>query len=106
MSLNNFIKIDYKLLPIVKNVNPEKFSDILWVTYSIETMLADYIITEDALLCVNHQHGNDEDVNYHGIIHFFSHSRDIKQQFKAKYTDGKLVSIIQVQKNDRHWSTK
>lgn len=106
MSLNNFIKIDYKLLPIVKNVKPEKFSDILWVTYSIETMLADYIITEDALLYVDHVNDKIEDSNHHGIIHFFSQNGDIKQQFKAKYTDGKLVSIIQVQKNDRHWSTK
>ena len=68
MSLNNYIKIDYKLLPVVKNVKPEKFSNIEWVTESIENMMADYTITENALMLRDYFNDTIKDVNYHGII--------------------------------------
>lgn len=107
MSLNNFIKVDYKLLPIVKNVKPEKFANIEWQTLSIDNWLADYIITENALLYFDHFNNKTKDINYHGMIHFYSQESNIKQEFKAKYTDGKLISIVQVtNKHDKHWRTR
>lgn len=107
MSLENYIKIDYKLLPQVKNKNAEFFKNADWQTLSLNSCLADYVITENALLYFNHVNNKTEDVHFHGIIHFYNQDSEIKNEFKAKYTDGKLINISEVfDQESKHWKTR
>ncbi len=104
--MNDFLKIDFKLLPPVKNKKPKFFENANWQTLSLGSWLADYIITENALFQI-FPNAKTVDANFHGIIHFYSQDSEIKSEFKAKYTDGKLISIIEVfDKESKHWKTR
>ena len=103
MGYESLLKIDYKLLPKVRAKTPQIFENVEWQTQLNIFCLNDLIITSDALLVDNYD-GTFRDANFHGIINFYSQEAEIKNEFKAKYTDGKLVSIIEVkQKADKHW---
>jgi hypothetical protein len=102
--MNDFIKIDKKLSIYFKDIKPDLLEDGQWQTLFLGSWLCDYIITKNALLKDNFD-GTFNDVNFHGIIHLYSQNEQIKQEFKAKYTDGKLINILEVENHeDKHWS--
>ena len=101
--MEDHLTIDYQLLPIIENTDPEKFKDISWRTEYLCSRNRDYIITKDALLLDDYYiKSRITDFNYHGMIHIYSH--DVEEEFKVKNTDGKLVSIVLITEYwDKHW---
>ena len=39
----------------------------------------------------------DEDLNWHGYLNFYGGDREERREFNAKFTDGQLVEIVQVE---------
>ena len=102
--MEDMIIIDYQLLPIIENTDPQKFKDITWWTEYLYCRNRDYIITKDALLQEDPPR-KPVDFNFHGIIHIYSGS--VEEEFKVKYTDGKLVSIVLITEYwEKHWRNR
>ena len=98
--MNDFIRVEQNISDILKNIEPKLFEIADWQTLTLGCWLRDFVITENGLLQDNYD-GTFTDVEYHGIIHFYFQHEKIKQEFNAKFTDGKLVEITEVLKNKR-----
>ena len=57
-------------------------------TKDFECQLHHYTITADGRLL-----RNDTDVQYHGVINFYTYTGEIWFEYEAKFADGKLVDI-------------
>ena len=91
------IKIDQKLLPYIGNIESNYFEDADWQTKSLDKALDTVILTENSLIEINFSTKQERIINdYHGFVQFYTSISGIWYEFKAKYTDGKLVSIVQV----------
>ena len=100
--MEDIITIDYQLLPIIENIENKKFKDVRWFTEYLCSRLRDYTITKDALLLYDIFSKTYSDFDFHGMIHIYS--QEVEEEFKVKYTDGKLISIVQIIENcDKHW---
>lgn len=99
MGMFDYIKIDKKLAHYFENISYDIIVNEFWQTKSLDNCLRDYIITENALLIKDHN-GNFVNSNFHGIIRFYSQDLETNREFKAKYTDGKLINIIEVEKDE------
>lgn len=93
MDYVSFIKIDFELLPKIDGFDCETFKTITWETFGFGEHHQDYTITKNGLLKDKYDN-TFLNLNYHGIIKFYS--QDVNHKFKAKYTDGKLASIVQI----------
>lgn len=91
----DYIKIDSKLLPYISNVDSKLFDNENWQTKSLDKCLSEFTITTGGLL--EKSLSKDERVikNFHGIIRFYTSINETWYEFDAKFTDGKLESVIE-----------
>ena len=94
MGMFDYIKIDSKLLPYFGNVDPCLFENEFWQTKSLNRCLSVFTITENVLIEKTLSKEIIEIIDFHGMIRFYTTINAIWYQFDAKYTNGKLVSII------------
>lgn len=90
MGMFDYIKIAPKLLPTTENLFiPE---DEWWQTKCLDKSLCYYQITKDGIFELTNKE-NPIDTKFHGFVQFYTSIDDVWLEFKAKFTDGKLVVI-------------
>ena len=93
----DYIKIDQKLLPYIGNIDSNYFENEEWQSKSLRKALDTVTLTENCLIEVNLSDKEERIItDFHGFINFYTKVSGIWYEFKAKYTDGKLVSVVQV----------
>ena len=66
----------------------------------MDNALCTFTLTENSLIEVNLWNKEERVItDFHGHVQFYKSVSDVWYEFKAKYTDGKLVSIVQVFNN-------
>ena len=97
MGMFDYIIIDQKLLPYMGNIASNYFENAEWQSKSLDKALDTVTITENSLIEVNLSNKEKRIItDFHGFINFYTYVSEIYYEFKAKYTDGKLVSIVEV----------
>ena len=93
MGMFDYIKIASKLLPTNENLFiPE---DEWWQTKSLDRSLKDFQITENGIIDISDKE-NPIDIEFHGFVQFYTSIDNFWLEFKAKFTDGKLVVIEKI----------
>ena len=97
MGMFDHVIIDPKLLPYVGNVKSNFFENADWQTKSLDNALCTFTLTENSLIELNLWNKEERVItDFHGHVQFYTSISDVWYEFKAKYTDGKLVSVVQV----------
>lgn len=97
MGMFDYILIDQKLLPYIGNIDSNYFENEEWQTKSLRKALDTVTLTENSLIEVNLSNKEERIItDFHGVINFCTYINKIWYEFEAKYTDGKLVSVVQV----------
>jgi len=117
MGMFDNIHINSSMLPVTDEEEKLFGKSPDWQTKSLDCTLDDYYITDDNLLKVNRydsrwnetkeghlsflgvegclvrENEHLETIAYHGFIDFYSSFNGNWYEFKAKFTDGKLIEI-------------
>lgn len=125
MGMCDFIHINKNLLPLLDEEKNALSETMEWQTESLSNLFVDYYIKGDGvftksfdlkeeskrlkktnriLYSTDFEKLNEryENVNFHGLIHFYSQAEGVDYEFTAKFTDGVLIQIVQRLENRKY----